>query len=218
MGRTACTEPQCLYNGYRVFPRSKERPGRDADPSPPSSAVGHERVELYLYSPYGQYGLYRSSVPVQEWPLPSITNTDVKARPYFSSVIVRPPSKSSPVWYNGSVPPPSKKPHTKKEDHDIILYISFTSSYSSGSDIIHSTFCWRSASVTISRRRRSKIHYRQEENHFFVIISKTDPGNKMSVNSLETIWRELEDDFWPTNNYRADNRHICMWVTWRWRE
>jgi hypothetical protein len=43
----------------------KERPGRDADPSPPSSAVGHERVELYLYSPYGPYGLYRTSVPVQ---------------------------------------------------------------------------------------------------------------------------------------------------------
>jgi len=54
-----------LYNGYRVFLRGKERPGRDADPSPPSSAVGHERVELYLYSPYGPYGLYRASVPVQ---------------------------------------------------------------------------------------------------------------------------------------------------------
>ena len=27
--------------------------------------VGHERVELYLYSPYGLYGLYRASVPVQ---------------------------------------------------------------------------------------------------------------------------------------------------------
>ena len=33
-----------LYNGYRVFPGGKERPGRDADPSPPSSAIGHERV------------------------------------------------------------------------------------------------------------------------------------------------------------------------------
>ena len=31
-----------LYNWYRLFPGSKERPGRDADPSPPSSAVGHE--------------------------------------------------------------------------------------------------------------------------------------------------------------------------------
>ena len=56
--------------GYRVFPGSKVRPGRDADPSPPSSAVGHERVELYLYSHYGPYGLYRASVPVQGSTLP----------------------------------------------------------------------------------------------------------------------------------------------------
>jgi hypothetical protein len=28
-----------LYNGYRVFPGGKKQPGRDADPSPPSSAV-----------------------------------------------------------------------------------------------------------------------------------------------------------------------------------
>jgi len=31
--------PSLLYNGYWVFPEGKERPGRDADPSPPSSAV-----------------------------------------------------------------------------------------------------------------------------------------------------------------------------------
>ena len=31
------TSLQC--NGYQVFPGSKEQPGRDADPSPPSSAV-----------------------------------------------------------------------------------------------------------------------------------------------------------------------------------
>jgi len=59
-----------LYNGYRVFPGDKERPGRDADPSAPSSAAGHERAELYLYSPYGPYGLYRASVPVQGCTLP----------------------------------------------------------------------------------------------------------------------------------------------------
>ena len=57
--------PSLLYNGYRFFPGGKERPGRDADPSPPSSAVGHERVELHLYFPYGPYGVYRASVPVQ---------------------------------------------------------------------------------------------------------------------------------------------------------
>ena len=59
------SRPALLYNGYRVFPGDKERPGRDADPSPPSSTVGHETVELYLYSPYGPYGQYRASVPVQ---------------------------------------------------------------------------------------------------------------------------------------------------------
>ena len=31
--------PSLLYNGCRVFLGGKERPKRDADPSPPSSAV-----------------------------------------------------------------------------------------------------------------------------------------------------------------------------------
>ena len=30
--------PSLLYNGYRVFTGGKVLPGRDADPSPPSSA------------------------------------------------------------------------------------------------------------------------------------------------------------------------------------
>jgi len=62
--------PNLLYNGYRVFPGGKKRPGREADPSPTSSAVGHERVELYLYSSYGPYDLCRASVPVQGCTLP----------------------------------------------------------------------------------------------------------------------------------------------------
>jgi hypothetical protein len=65
-----CGLPSLLYNGYRVFPKGKELPGRDVDPSPTSSAVGHEGVQLYLYSPYGPYGLYRSSVHVQGCTLP----------------------------------------------------------------------------------------------------------------------------------------------------
>ena len=32
-------ESSLLYNGYRVFPGGKERPGSDADPLPPSSAM-----------------------------------------------------------------------------------------------------------------------------------------------------------------------------------
>jgi hypothetical protein len=34
-----CGPPSLLYNGYWVFPGGKVRPGRDADLSPPSSAV-----------------------------------------------------------------------------------------------------------------------------------------------------------------------------------
>jgi hypothetical protein len=30
--------PSLLYNGYRVFPAGRKRSGRDANPSPPSSA------------------------------------------------------------------------------------------------------------------------------------------------------------------------------------
>jgi hypothetical protein len=47
MGRTACTEPQRLYKGALYL-----------------------TVELYLYFPYGLYGLYRTSVPVQGCTLP----------------------------------------------------------------------------------------------------------------------------------------------------
>jgi hypothetical protein len=55
---------RCTVHSW-VFPGGKERPGRNADPSPPSSAVGHERVELYLHSPYGACCLYRASVSAQ---------------------------------------------------------------------------------------------------------------------------------------------------------
>ena len=34
-------------------------------PLTPFECRGQERVQLYLYSPYGPYGLYRASVPVQ---------------------------------------------------------------------------------------------------------------------------------------------------------
>jgi len=45
MGRTACTEPQCLYNAALY-------------------------LYLYLYSHYGPYGQYTASVPVQQCTLP----------------------------------------------------------------------------------------------------------------------------------------------------
>jgi hypothetical protein len=43
--------PSLPYNGYGVFTGGKLRQGRDADPSPHSSAEVKNRVELYLYSP-----------------------------------------------------------------------------------------------------------------------------------------------------------------------
>jgi hypothetical protein len=57
--------PSFCTLGTGSFPGVKNGRGRDADPSPRSSVFGHERVELYLYSPYGPFGLYRASVPVK---------------------------------------------------------------------------------------------------------------------------------------------------------
>jgi len=45
IGRTACTDPQCLYNGALY-------------------------LYIYLYSPCGPYSLYRASVPVQRCTVP----------------------------------------------------------------------------------------------------------------------------------------------------
>jgi len=57
MGRTDCTEPQCLYS--RAIPLLPLWAVRTVQ------SFSACRVQLYLYSPYGPYGLYRTSVPVQ---------------------------------------------------------------------------------------------------------------------------------------------------------
>jgi len=57
MGRTACTEPQCLY--------STAIPLLLLWAVQPVQSLSACTVELYLYSPYGLYSLYRASVPVQ---------------------------------------------------------------------------------------------------------------------------------------------------------
>jgi len=48
--------PSLLYNGYRVFPGGKERPGRTADPSPPSSAAVMEEKSYTSIHPLGHTG------------------------------------------------------------------------------------------------------------------------------------------------------------------
>ena len=71
MGRTVCTEPQCLYKGALY-------------------------LYLYLYSPYGPYGLYRASVPIQRctlalpipliplWAVRSVQSLSACTRVHFS--------------------------------------------------------------------------------------------------------------------------------------
>jgi hypothetical protein len=57
MGRTACTEPQCLYSrAIPLLPLWAVRPVQ---------SLSACTVEVYLYSPYRPYGLYRASLPVQ---------------------------------------------------------------------------------------------------------------------------------------------------------
>jgi len=57
MGRRACTEPQCLYS--TAIPLLHLWTVR------PVQSLSACTVQLYRYSPYGPYGLYRASVPVQ---------------------------------------------------------------------------------------------------------------------------------------------------------
>ena len=78
MGRTACTEPQCLYKGCTLpllysraiplLPLGAVRPVQSL--STCTRGALYLTVELYLYSPYRPYGLYRASVPVQGGTLP----------------------------------------------------------------------------------------------------------------------------------------------------
>ena len=57
MARTACTEPQCLYSiAIPLLPLWTVRPVQ---------SLSACTIYLYLYSPYGPYGLYRASMPVQ---------------------------------------------------------------------------------------------------------------------------------------------------------
>ena len=71
MGRTACTEPQCLYKVHFTFTYTSTPPmDRTVYTEPQCLYKGALHLYLYLYSPYGPYGLDRASVPVQRCPLP----------------------------------------------------------------------------------------------------------------------------------------------------
>jgi hypothetical protein len=53
LSRPALGLTQLLVQWVLGLPGGKEWPGHNAESSLPSNAVGHERIELYLYSRYG---------------------------------------------------------------------------------------------------------------------------------------------------------------------
>ena len=55
--------PSLLYNGYRVF-RGGKAAGAWRRPPTPSKRRGHERVELYKYSPFGSQGPVIGRIPL----------------------------------------------------------------------------------------------------------------------------------------------------------
>ena len=111
MGHTACTEPQCLYS--TAIPLLPSVPVQYSYTSTPPLAVRPVQclsactVELYLYSPYGPYSLYRASVPVQY----SYASTPPMSRtactePQCLYSIAIPLLPSVPVQYSYTSTPP----------------------------------------------------------------------------------------------------------------
>ena len=99
MDRTACTEPQCLYSrAIPLLPLWALRPVQ---------SLSACRVELYLYSPYGPYGLYRASVPVQysytSTPPMGLTDCTEPQSLYSTAIPLLP---SVPVQYSYTSTPP----------------------------------------------------------------------------------------------------------------
>ena len=102
MGHTACTEHQCLYSTpIPLLPLLAIRPVR---------SLSACTVQLYLYSPYGPYGLYRASVPVQYsyTSTPSIGHTAcTELQCLYSTAICRLPLLViGPVQYSYTSTPP----------------------------------------------------------------------------------------------------------------
>jgi len=62
--------PSLLYDGYSVFPGGKERPGREAEPSPPSSAVIKKEQSYTATSPMAVQPVQSLSACTKGYTLP----------------------------------------------------------------------------------------------------------------------------------------------------
>jgi len=88
IGRTACADPQCLYSTIiRLLPLWTVRPVQ---------TLSACTLQLYLYNPYGPYGLYRPSVPVQYsyTSIPTMGRSDCTEHQCLYSTIIPP----LPLW------------------------------------------------------------------------------------------------------------------------
>jgi len=102
MGRTACTEPQCLYStAIPLLPLWVVRPVH---------ILSACTVQLYLYSPFGLYGLFRDSVPVQysyaSTPLSACTVQLYLYSPHYLYSTAIPLFPTVPVQYSYTSTPP----------------------------------------------------------------------------------------------------------------
>jgi hypothetical protein len=79
MGRTACTEPQCLYSkAIPLLPLWAVRSVQN---------LSARTVELYLYSPYGPYGLYSRAIPLLPlWAVRPVQSLNACTRVHFTFI------------------------------------------------------------------------------------------------------------------------------------
>ena len=83
-----------MYNGYQVFPGGKERPGRVADLSAPSSAVLKKEYSYTSTPPMGRMActepqcLYSTAIPLLPlWVVRSVQSLSACTRVHFTNFI-----------------------------------------------------------------------------------------------------------------------------------
>jgi len=67
MGRECHANHTQFNKDSKLVLQYSDNTGRDADPSLPSSALVNKEESYISNSPYGPYGLYRATMPVQRW-------------------------------------------------------------------------------------------------------------------------------------------------------
>jgi hypothetical protein len=102
--------PRCLlYIGYRVFPGGKKRPGRDADPSPTSSAVVMKGWSYTSTPPMGRTDCKRVHLPTLFY---SFSTGRMIARTRLNVMFV---VRALPVFYRRNASTPTRVVESRRE-------------------------------------------------------------------------------------------------------